>query len=262
MSFLKNKIFWFAAAIIAIVAIVIVFNSVSSSQTLWNLAKSGKWFGAILVIAALVDSLNPCAISVLLLTIAFLFSMGSMRRKVVHVGGFYIFGIFATYVFIGLGILQALQFLNVPHVMAKIGASILMAFGVVELLGEIFQSFPIKLKIPERAHSSMAVLMEKASLPTAFILGVLVGLYEFPCTGGPYLLVLGMLHDRAEFWSGFGYLILYNLIFVLPLSVILGVASDRALLERATEWKKQNTSRARWIMGVAMILLGLIIFMF
>ena len=40
------------------------------------------------------------------------------------------------------------------------------------------------------------------------ILGALVALFEFPCTGGPYLFVLTLLHDYANFWKGFWYLIL------------------------------------------------------
>ena len=46
--------------------------------------------------------------------------------------------------------------------------------------------------------------MHQATLPAAFALGVVVGLCEFPCTGGPYLMILGLLHDRGTYTSGLG----------------------------------------------------------
>src|SRR3989344_5954715 len=51
---------------------------------------------------------------------------------------------------------------------------------------------------------AFAVLMKQASLPAAFMLGALVGVCEFPCTGGPYLMVLGLLHDQGTYLRGLG----------------------------------------------------------
>ena len=211
-------------------------------------------------IAALIDSINPCAFGILLLTIAFLFSIGQSRSEILKIGGTYILGIFTVYVFIGLGILQVLQLFNIPHFMARVGAVILIAVGAIDLLGGVFPRFPLKLSIPQSAHKKIAELMNKASVPTAFFLGAFVGLCEFPCTGGPYLMVLGLLHDSGTYWSGFSYLLLYNAVFVLPLAIILFIASDRALLGRVQAWKKDETSAMRLWGGVAMILLGVLIF--
>ena len=214
----------------------------------------------ILIPAAIVDSINPCAFSVLLLTVAFLVSLNSLRSRILAIGTTYIVGIFFMYLVIGLGVVQALQFFGVPHFMAKVGAAIIVLFGVINLVGEIYPSFPIKLKIPKSAHSTMAKLMEKGSYPTAFILGCFVGLVEFPCTGGPYLLVLGLLHDSTTFWQGFAYLVLYNLIFVLPLFVLLGITSNKHLLTRVQAWKSKESRFMKHWDSVAMIILGLVIF--
>ncbi|MFH1193107.1 MAG: cytochrome c biogenesis protein CcdA, partial [Candidatus Jorgensenbacteria bacterium] len=116
------------------------------------------------------------------------------------------------------------------------------------------------LKIPDAAHSKMAVLMEKASLPAAFALGAFVALCEFPCTGGPYLMVLGLLHDTRTYLSGFGYLILYNLIFIAPLVLILGIAANETLLTKVQTWRKENIRGMHLWGGLAMVLLGLLIF--
>ena len=228
---------------------------------LWNLSDEGKWLLPLVIIAALVDSINPCAFGILLLTIAFLLSLGKMRLSILKIGGIYILGLFTVYILIGLGILQALHIFNTPHFMAKAGASVLIVLGALSLINEFFPSFPIKFRIPQAAHHKMAELMNKASLPTTFLLGALVGLCEFPCTGGPYLMVLGLLHDRGTYLAGIGYLLLYNLIFILPLAVILLIASDNALLEKVKAWKKAETKHMKIWGGVAMVILGLLIFL-
>jgi cytochrome c biogenesis protein CcdA len=88
-----------------------------------------------------------------------------------------------------------------------------------------------------------------------------VGLCEFPYTGGPYLMILGLLHDSATYISGFGYLILYNLIFVSPLVLILLLASNQALLSKVQEWQRSESKTMRFSLGIAMIILGLLIFL-
>jgi len=229
-------------------------------------------FLPIVTAAAIIDSINFCAFSVLLLTIAFLFSAGNLRAGIVKIGGFYIAGIFLVYVLIGLGIMQMLHFFNAPHFMAKIGALILILFGGINVINEFFPAvakaltgkpaeFPIKLKIPSAAHQKMGKLIEKGSAPAAFFLGALVGLSEFPCTGGPYLMILGFLHDRATYVKGAAYLLFYNMVFVLPLVITLFIASNETLLGKLKMWRENKNIRVKLLSGVAMIILGVIIFM-
>lgn len=257
---MSKKLTIFAAiAVLFFVSITILnIGNIGSS---FVMASGEKWLLPLVIVAALIDSINPCAFSVLLLTIAFLFSIGKLRSNILKIGGFYILGIFIVYMLIGLGLFQTLHAFNTPHFMAKIGASLLIIFGGINLINEFFPSFPIKLRIPQSAHHKMAELMEKISLPTAFLLGALVGFYEFPCTGGPYLLVLGLLYDQKTYLTGVGYLLLYNLVFVLPLMVILIIVSDNVLLEKVKAWKKSENKNMRIWGGITMILLGVIIFL-
>ncbi len=132
--------------------------------------------------------------------------------------------------------------------------------GAVAAAGELIPSFPIKLKIPEASHGVMAKLIEKASIPTAFVLGLFVGLSEFPCTGGPYLMILGLLHDHATQFSGVWHLAVYNIIFVLPLVLILLAASNGTVLEKIQVWRKGNTRNFHLWGGGAMVVLGIVIF--
>lgn len=213
----------------------------------------------ILGTAALISGLNPCGLSILFLTIAFLFSIGRTRAGILKVGGSYILGVFIVYILIGLGLLRTLQVFNIPNFVAKIGALILIIVGAVNLTNIFLPAFPIKLKIPQAAHHKIAGLMEKNSMPAAALLGVLVGLFEFPCSGGPYLLVLGLLHDGATYIKGFVYLLFYNVVFILPLVVILLIASNNLVLEKVRQWKKDNTRRLKLWSGLAMLALGAII---
>lgn len=248
-----------AGALLIVSAVFFQLGGIGTGA-LWNLSDEGTWLLPLVGVSALLDSINPCAFSILILTIAFLFSLGRLRSSVLEIGSIYILGVFLVYTLIGLGILQTLHLFDTPHFMAKVGASLLIVLGLINVTNEFFPAFPVKLKIPHVAHYRIAALMEKGSLPSAFVLGGLVGLCEFPCTGGPYLMVLGLLHDRATHATGVGYLLLYNLIFILPLVIILLISSDKVLLEKVETWKKHNTRAVRLWGGNAMVALGLVIF--
>ncbi len=243
-------------------AVVLVFGGVlalrlaGGAEFVWSISKGGTFLLPLVTIAALIDSINPCAFSVLFLTIAFLLSIGRLKNEIWKIGGAYIAGLFVVYILIGLGILQALHILNTPHFMAKAGAVLLIALGVINLINHFIPRFPIKLKIPSIAHGTIARLIEKGSMPTAFGLGMLVGLCEFPCTGGPYLMILGLLHDSTNYVRGFAYLIYYNILFVLPLVLIMALAGHRQVLEKVEQWKKEHTGKMKLWSGILMILLA------
>ena len=247
---------------VLLVAAVLFFRMGNiGTGALWSISNEGSWLLPLVLVAALIDSINPCAFGILLLTVAFLLSIGKARLGILKIGGAYVMGILAVYFLIGLGILQALHLFNTPHFMAKLGAGLLIVLGAINLISEFFPSFPLKPRIPHAAHKKMAELMEKASIPTAFVLGALVGLCEFPCTGGPYLMVLGLLHDNTTYLTGVGYLILYNAVFIIPLVIVLLIASDATLVEKVRAWKQSETKHMRLWGGIAMIILGLSIFL-
>jgi len=258
---MDKKLALVVAAGLSLLGLVFLFKLGNVGSTaLWNLSDEGRWLLPLVMVAALIDSINPCAFSILLLTIAFLLSIGKLRSSVLQIGSAYIAGIFVVYLLIGLGLLQALHLFETPHFMAKVGAALLVALGILSVANEWVPAFPIRLGIPQAAHHKMAVLMERASVPTAFLLGGLVGLCEFPCTGGPYLMVLGLLHDQATYATGVGYLILYNAVFILPLVLVLLLGSDKTLLDKVQAWQQQKRKAMRLGGGAAMVALGLLIF--
>src|SRR3989339_1505842 len=257
---MKKIIIAISVLLIAIVGIVILKNNPATSEIIWSMSKGGTWLLPLVLVAAVLDSVHPCSFSILLITIAFLFGIQMSRRKILKLGGTYIMGIFTAYFLIGLGILKVLHLFNTPHFMGKLGATLLIIFGVLNLLNRFFPTFPIKLKIPGIAHAGMGKLMDKASFPAVFGLGFLVGICQFPCMGGPYLMVIGLLRDQMTYLSGFGYLFLYNLILISPLVVVLLISAKKEMVDKVQMWKRDNIAGLKLWVGIAMIIIGILIF--
>ncbi|MEI6420075.1 MAG: hypothetical protein WCO30_00435, partial [bacterium] len=119
MSFLKNNI-WpiVGVSILVLMAIAVQFKwlhaIMPTGQTVWVPFAIG--------FSALVDSLNPCAFSILFLMVAFLFSLGRSRKQILGAGLLYVFGIFGTYMFIGLAGLKILKYFQTPFSLTAVGA--------------------------------------------------------------------------------------------------------------------------------------------
>src|SRR3989344_4978003 len=171
---MKRILIILSAVVAVIIGIVILKNSSVTASLIWGLSNEGVWLFPLVLVSALLDSVHPCSFSILLITIAFLFGMQMARKKILQIGGTYIAGIFAAYFLIGLGLLKVLHLFNTPHFMGKLGAAILIIFGILNIVNEFFPKFPIKLKIPSISHTAMGRLMERASFPAAFGLGLLV----------------------------------------------------------------------------------------
>lgn len=256
----KRKIIAVVVFSIIIIGLTLLYSGIFSFHAP-DLRTYKGWMPVLIAIAALVDSVNPCAFSVLFLSLTFLFSLERSREDIIKAGLAYIFGIFLTYVLIGLGVLKVLSIFNIPNLMSRIGATAIITFGLIGLINEFIPNFPIKLKIPKFAYGEIAVLMEKATLPAALMLGFFVGLFEFPCTGGPYLFVLGLLHDQNSVMKGFAYLLFYNLIFVSPLIVLLSIAANKKVLQAVDSVRRAETKQARIWLALIMLLLGSLVFM-
>ena len=106
-----------------------------------------------------------------------------------------------------------------------------------------------KIEGMERRHPAVLFLM------TA-LLGVLVVLVELPCTGAPYLAVLGLL-SRGEFATAVPLLLLYNFIFVVPLFIIIGIAYFGTSSDRLEVWRKEHRGFMRLGIGLFLLALGL-----
>lgn len=212
--------------------------------------------------SAFLDGINPCAISVLLFFIAFLFSIKKTRQSILKMGLVYIAAIYLAYFLIGIGLAQAFIITGSPHLMAKIGAWLVIALGIIQLLGMVFPKFPIRLRIPISTKAALEKWLYKGTTPTAFIGGFIVGLCTFPCSGGIYVAIIGLLSGTGTYAQGLGWIMWYNLIFVSPLLIILALAANPKTTEQLHRLERKESKHAKFLIGVTMIALGVIILYF
>lgn len=205
------------------------------------------------------DGLNPCAFAVLLFFIAFLFSIRRATSSIWAMGLIYIAAIYLAYFLIGLGLMQAVLFTGEHHLMARIGSWLVIVLGLVNVKDYFFPRLPIHLRIPTIAHGTIQDWLRRATFPAAAVGGFLVGLCTFPCSGGIYVAVVGLLAARTTYWQGVGYLGLYNLMFVAPLLLILAGVGNRRVMHRIRLVEQSSRRWVRLTTGLAMIGVGAVI---
>ncbi|MCA9872869.1 MAG: hypothetical protein KC441_04425 [Anaerolineales bacterium] len=221
-----------------------------------GLANLGQLLPAVIV-TGLVDSVNPCAFAVILLLLAFLFTLRKSRGNILKLGLVYVSMIFLVYFAIGLGILQAVRFSDDPHFVARAGSLLLIGLGIINLIEYFFPNFPIKLHMPKIAGGRTNTLIKQATLPTTMAAGLLVGLCTFPCSGGIYVSIITLLNAKTTLAWGVSYLALYNIMFVLPLIVILLVVGNRMAAKAWARWEREHALKIRLWYGVVMVTMGL-----
>ena len=222
----------------------------------------------LIIISGLLDGINPCAFAVLLFFLAFLFRVmqsspsKETKRRIIEVGTVYIISIYIAYLFIGIGILNAIVLLPFSNLIALLGAILVIVLGIISAKDYFFPGKGISLKIPSKQWKTIARLIHKATIPSTFLIGFIVAFFEFPCTGGIYVAILGMLAVKTSQLEGIIYLLLYNFAFVIPLIAILVLASNRQVVEKLREWQKEDNLKMKLLLGVFMIALGAIILIF
>jgi len=220
-----------------------------------GLANLPELLPAVLV-TGLIDSVNPCAFAVILLLIAFLFTLRQSRGRILKLGLVYIAMIFIVYFGIGLGIFRAVRLWSDPHFVARAGSWLLIGLGVINLIEFLFPKFPIKLHMPALAGERTQQLIQKATLPATIAAGFLVGLCTFPCSGGIYVSIITLLNAKTTYSWGLVYLFLYNLVFVLPLVIILISLGNRMIAKRWASWEREHSLKIRLWYGLVMVIMG------
>ncbi|MEM2989688.1 MAG: cytochrome c biogenesis protein CcdA [Halobacteria archaeon] len=225
---------------------------------------------ALIILSGLLDGINPCAFAVLLFFITFIFltistydSLEKARKRVILIGFIYIIGIYIAYLAIGLGLFGIFKALSYSYVIEKISALILILLGFINLKDFIWQGKFFSLKIPMFGWNIIKKYLHKSTIPFVFITGLLVSLFEFPCTGQIYVAILGLLAYRTTFMQGFLYLLIYNITFIFPLIFILFISTYRKIMEFSIKkWEKTLGKKMRFFSGLVMIILGAFILFF
>lgn len=210
------------------------------------------------VFAALVDSTNPCGLSVLVFLLISMAAAGN-RKRILLVGGVYIAAMFLFHLLVGIGLFSAFSLSGLAKPFAIIGGAIALILGIITLADVLRNKESYLLSIPESGKGMLGTYIRKATLPAAFILGILAGILGFTCTGGIYISILGLMGRDMTVMAGLPWLILYNLIFVLPLVLITLLVAYGISPERADRWRTENKRTLRVIIGIILVVLGLVI---
>ena len=226
-----------------------------------GLANLGELLPAV-ILTGLVDSVNPCAFAVILLLLAFLFTLRQSRGRILQLGFVYIAMIFLVYFAIGLGFLGAVRISSDAHFVARAGSWLLIILGIINLIEYFYPNFPIKLHMPSFAGAKSYALIKQATLPATIGAGFLVGLCTFPCSGGVYVSIITLLNAKTTLAWGVSYLALYNVLFVLPLVLILLLVGNRTTAKAWASWERQHALNIRLWYGVIMVALGVAMLLF
>lgn len=212
----------------------------------------------VVVVSGLIDSFNPCAISLLLIYISMMFTLQKDRKEIFYFGLTYVISIYITYLLIGLGLLRA-GTLFTAYPISKAGAILVIFFGLLNIKEYFFPNAPFSIRIPIKVRSLVSKYAYQATIASAVIVGILIGLYEFPCSGAIYLAVVSMLSSKTSFLTGLGYLLIYNLMFVLPLIAIFVAATNKITTEKYINLQEKHGRKLHLVLAIAMIVLGITI---
>ncbi|MCA1917065.1 cytochrome c biogenesis protein CcdA [Methanospirillum hungatei] len=214
----------------------------------------------LIVGAGLLDGINPCAFAVLVILLIYLMSLGS-RQKMILAGIVYSAAVFFFYFLSGVGIFTAIQTTGMVKGFSFVAAMIAIIAGILMIKDAFYPGKGPSLAIPEGRKGVISRYIEKSTVPSAFVLGILVGMFELPCTGGIYLAILSMISLRTDVSGGLGYLLIYNFAFILPLLIIIALVAWGLPPERVNEFRLEQRRVIRIIIGCIMFFFAAIILM-
>ena len=220
----------------------------------------------IIIGAALLDSINPCVFGVLIFLCAFMVKVFKSPKRMLLGGLLYTLVVYLSYLLIGLGILKFTVSFGFSTIIYWVAAIIAIGAGLIEIKdffwygkGFSLQIIPGAAKRIKHYTNYIAKVNKKKpwlSYLIAGLLGIFVVLVELPCTGAPYLAILGIL-GQGDFMSGVPLLLLYNLIFILPLFVIIGLVYFGKSSKVLEEWRLKHRGTMRLAVGLSLIALGI-----
>jgi len=221
-----------------------------------------------IVSLAAVDAVNPCALAVMVIVLITLLTHNPGKRKNVLIGGFaFIFAVFILYFLYGLIMIQFFSHL-VPET-GKFSYYIFKGFGLFAIiLGVLnfrdyfnYKRGGFMTEMPLKFRPKMQKLVRKITSPKgAFVIGLFVTLFLLPCTIGPYIIASGKL-SVLSFFSSIPWLLLYNLIFVLPMVIVtILIYLGMKTVEEISGWKDKNIKYLHLTEGIILTLLGIAMF--
>ncbi len=232
------------------------------------------------IASGLIDGVNPCAFAVIVFFVSFLAVYGYRKREIIYVGTSYCVAVFLTYLLIGLGFFNFLYSLSNFYSVIKVFYYFIAAFCFVLSGLALYDFFKFKttkqtdgliLQLPhffkkrinEIIGSHLRKKHDEGALSlslSAFVVGFFVSLLEGACTGQVYLPTIVLILKNTNLRAlAFTYLIIYNLMFILPLIVVFALSLLGFSSQKFNHFLKTNMSGIKFLMFLLFFLLGIII---
>ncbi|MGE4352285.1 MAG: cytochrome c biogenesis CcdA family protein [Bdellovibrionales bacterium] len=212
---------------------------------------------------AVVDAVNPCAFAVLTMLLISIIAYNPHKKiNIIWAGFAFSLAVFIMYLLYGLFIIKSFQLVQGittirPYLYKGLGiaAVLLGLFQIRDFVAYKIGGFGTEMPVTWRPKVK-AVISKATSPAGAFIVGLFVTLFLLPCTIGPYI-ILGGLLSVAEILKSLPFLLLYNVIFILPMLIItLVVYMGLSRVEDVQDWKDKNIRILHLVAGILMAGLG------
>ncbi len=211
---------------------------------------------ATLLGAALVDSINPCTITVMVLLLGVIL-MSEGKKKMGIAATTFIAVIFIAYLLMGLGILTAITSTGLTNVFYYIVTVAALLLSIMEF-NAYFKYKPgfFAVEIPMFLRPYVKKVMKSAtSVPGVAFAALLCSLFLLPCSSGPYLMVLSMIAKSVTL-KALLYLVLYNFVFILPMVAIASlVYMGRTSVEEIGDMKEKYIRQIHLFSGIILFCL-------
>jgi parallel beta-helix repeat protein len=215
-----------------------------------------------ITVAALVDSISPCSIAILVFLIGARVLTSSARKRALSVGLAFCLSFFISYFLFGLGLFTAVQISGFSSTFSLLVGLITVSAGLLYLKDVFYHGKGgFSMEVPGSLKPALMRMLKEVTNPFgAFVTGFVVSSFELPCTGGPYLFVLGQLADSATRLQAIPWLVYYNFIFVLPLILVcLLLYSGVLSIGNARGWSEKNRHGLKLVGGFILITAGILV---
>lgn len=232
-------------------------------------------FGA-LSLAALADSVNPCAFATIIILVAMMSSAKRTKREIIAVCLAFTASVYITYFAIGLFLYKVIAEINAQGGGFLVAADLIYYFAfalcvvfAVLSLRDAYHLFSgrsaeeMTLQLPKAFKKRINIAMAKGVRATwlvagVFVAGVTVSFLEAACTGQVYLPTIISL-AKISFWYSMFLLAWYNFLFVLPLLIIFGLVLVGVTSQQLAEFFKKNVAWTKLALGVVFVIMGLVL---
>jgi len=214
------------------------------------------------IVIASLDSFNPCAFFVLFFLLSLLIHAHSRLRMILIGGVFVFFSGLIYFVFMAawLNLFLLTGTLSAITVVAGIAALLIATINIKDFF---FFEQGISLVIPEekkpKLFARMRNLLRADSLVSMVtgtaVLAVAANSYELLCTAGfPMVFTRMLTLQQFSTFQYYSYLAFYNLVYIVPLTIIVGIFTVTLGSRKLSEWQGRSL---KLISGLMMFGLGL-----